>query len=121
MDDIFTIIATFLDIQTICACITSCTLFNRIMNKDIVWLMKSRQYGFDLYWIANHKEQFRVCYVLNKFMSKCWEIVPLRGVISLQQLYLNDNRLQSLPVEIGYLTVLQTLDLSNNKLCELPV
>ncbi len=117
MDDVLTIVATYLDVQSVCAFIGCCRWCQRV--EEAVWQVLCGKYGKLLYE-GDYKRQFRTCYVLGKFMDMCAIGYSLNDLVSQQKLDLRNNKLISLPKEIGNLVMLQYLSLHCNQLTSLP-
>lgn len=116
MEDVFTIIASYLDIHDIYSCMRVCSQLYTIMNKEIVWHVKCIEYSYDLLWIQNYKEQFRVCHVLDDFLNSYGAIGITQGAFRCSEINLEYCKLQSLPQEIENLVNLHTLSLGYNQL-----
>lgn len=141
MEDIFSVVAVYLDTYSLCSCMRVCSHFYKIMNKESIWHEKCIEYGYSISWIQTWREQFRVSHVLGNFITgyglELNELVTLRALvldfrkvdtlpvdldklINLRALSLYKAELDSLPSVIYDLTLLQDLDLRFNELQTLP-
>ena len=117
-----------LDSDSIKSCSIVNKQFNKAFNMDILWHSLFTNY-YDssiekfkkIFGIESYKDTYQK-YISIKYLKK---ILKLNNTIielsSSKKLNLSDNRLTSIPVEIGNLALLQLLYLDYNSLTSIPV
>src|SRR5947209_8494010 len=90
-------------------------IYNLILNDILLWdFFLNRDFKFDNLCISLHLEGQSNLY----FYKNCYQINKLHN---LQKLWLNDNKIQVIPIEIGQLHNLQQLCLGYNQIQEIPI
>ena len=116
-DCVFCIFA-MLNVSDIVNCLYVCKRFYTIAKNNLLWKQLFKVKFYNVYTIENNfYDSFKKYSILNNFLVKNSKINVNMTIV---ELYLYDNQLQSIPKEIGLLTMLQTLALSDNRLLSIP-
>lgn len=143
LEDITYKVALYLNVPNMYSFLSSCSQFYKMMNNNMLWYEMCIKYDYSEAWFPNYKQQFRMCFVLNKLLFKCgffWRGCPSKWknlglslfsllslpneigeLTNLERLVLGSNLLTSVPSTLGKLTNLQYLSLHNNRLETLPM
>src|ERR1700679_709493 len=116
-DCVFCIFA-MLNVSDIVNCLYVCKRFYTIAKSNLLWKQLFKVKFYNVYTIENNfYDSFKKYSILNNFLVKNSKINVNMTIV---ELYLYDNKLKSIPKEIGQLTMLQILHLQNNELQSIP-
>src|SRR5271156_2150710 len=116
-DCVFCIFA-MLNVSDIVNCLYVCKRFYTIAKSNLLWKQLFKVKFYNVYTIENNfYGSFKKYSILNNFLVKNSKINVNMTIV---ELYLSYNKLQSIPKEIGKLAMLQTLYLDNNQLQSIP-
>src|ERR1700677_1205753 len=110
-------IFTMLNVNDLVNCLLVSKRFNKIAKFERLWYLLFKEKFYNCVISKKFYENYKKYNILNNFLLQN-NGVNLNVII--RELYLSYNQLQSIPKEIGLLTMLQTLSLSNNQLQSIP-
>src|SRR3990172_1968138 len=123
VNDILLHVYNNISINDLYNCIQVSTQFHRASKNPCVWLNKLETYYSDTYkklLKKNHYETYKRCHLLTKLKNQLKLSYDIYEISNLQELDLYDNKLTTIPCELGKLINLQELSLSNNQLKTIP-
>ena len=85
----------------------TCIQFNNVALDDYIWHgLCKRDYpdSYKLYYGDSYLETYKVCYQLSRLMDKCKQKHTLYELYNLQVLDLSYNKLSEIPKELSQLT-----------------
>ena len=116
-DCVFCIFA-MLNVSDIVNCLYVCKRFYTIAKNNLLWKQLFKVKFYNVYTIENNfYDSFKKYSILNNFLVKNSKINVNMTIV---ELYLSYNQLQSIPKELGQLASLQKLYLCNNQLQTIP-
>ena len=111
-------IFVMLNVSDIVNCLYVCKRFYTIAKNNLLWKQLFKVKFYNVYTIENNfYDSFKKYSILNNFLVKNSKINVNMTIV---ELYLSYNQLQSIPKELGQLSMLRTLYLQNNQLQSIP-
>ena len=123
MEDILLHVYSNLDIKDINNCLQVNRKYYRASRNAYLWLkLLERDYcnAYKTLLKVNHYMTYKTCYIMTKLKSKIKLNYTLNELSNLQRLYLSNNKLKTIPKELGQLSNLQQLNLYYNQLTTIP-
>src|SRR3990170_2628581 len=125
MEDILIHVFNELPLMDMYSCSLVNKQYNRVFNNLLLWKMKLDTIMdnklITVLWNTNSLITFKRYILINRLKNKLNRKEEILELTNLQTLELYNNKLTTLPAEIGQLTNLQNIYLGNNKLTILPV
>ena len=116
-DCVFCIFA-MLNVSDIVNCLYVCKRFYTIAKNNLLWKQLFKVKFYNVYIDGNNFENnYKKYSILNNFLIKN---IKVNVNMDITKIYLENANLQSIPKEIGLLTMLQTLSLHYNQLKSIP-